>query len=384
MDTSVSRARQVGRRPGPRALRLASTLLLAGALTAFPRDARSDAAVAQVLIEQGKKAIDARDYATATHRLGRAREEDPAQIEAAYLLGTVYEKTKEPGKALSAYRAFRDAAAEQVRAGTLDKRLPPLVKKAEERIAALGKGEAELDALQAGFAQKVLEVARRLQQEDPDLARYALTKLLEVLPGQPDAQKLLDALGGTTKAASSAEAPIPGITQWTDLLVSQAIPPSDRVVYADGVLTIEQAGGSVFWTGSNLRAEEPAVLEIEFRCTQELATGWLVGLTFGRGEPDGPKADTFVNVFAQATKVIAVQVTGGRPVDLGTTVIPPLGDGWHRLAVGLEQGKVRIFLDGKKLSSASVPGRDSLDGGIGVFHQRCRAEIRTLRMGSAK
>lgn len=386
MRVTASRSRAPSTpRPLRRGLLPAVLLWLGfGAVAEVTREAHADAAVAQVLIDQGRKASDARDYATAIHRLGRAREEDPALIEAAYLLGTVYEKTKEPGKALSAYRDFRDAAAEQVRAGTLDKRLPPLVKKAEERIAVLGKGEAELDTLQAGFAQKVLELARRLQKEDPDLARHALERLLEVVPGQPEAKALLDALGGTTAAKPSEEAPIPGITRWTDLLVTKAIPASDVVVYEGGQMTIEQAGGSVFWTGSALQAEEPAVYEIEFRCTQELAPGWLVGLAVGRGAEGGPKADTFVNVFAQSTKVIAVQVTNGRPVDLGTTVVPPLGNGWHRLAVGLEQGKVRIFLDGKRLSSTSVPGRDSLEGAVGLVHQRCRAEVRTLRLGSAK
>jgi hypothetical protein len=207
MDTSVSRARQVGRRPGPRALRLASTLLLAGALTAFPRDARSDAAVAQVLIEQGKKAIDARDYATATHRLGRAREEDPAQIEAAYLLGTVYEKTKEPGKALSAYRAFRDAAAEQVRAGTLDNRLPPLVKKAEERIAALGRRGStpcRRDSRRRCSSRRgAAGGSRPGRYADESSWKCRPVSLMRESSSMP---------GGTAKAASSAEAPI-GITQ---------------------------------------------------------------------------------------------------------------------------------------------------------------------------
>lgn len=147
---------------------LSLALLLAWSSAGAARDARSDADVAQVLIDRGRKAIDARDYVTAARRLDRAREEDPALIEAAYLLGSVYEKTKEPGKALAAYRTFREDAAEQARAGTLDKRLVPSVKKAEERIAVLGKGEGELDALQAGFAQKVLEIAQRLLKEDPE------------------------------------------------------------------------------------------------------------------------------------------------------------------------------------------------------------------------
>ena len=350
---------------------------------AGPRVVRADPAVAQILIDQAKKAISSGDLDTAVQRLTRASEEEPAAIEATYLLGTVHERRKDPGKALAAYRAFRDAAAEQRRTDTLDKRLAPLVKKADERIAVLGKGEAELDALQVAFARKVLEAARRAQRDDPDLARHAATSLLAVVPGHAEARKFLDELGGST-STDRDPAPIPGIERWTDLLATKAIEPAARVTYADGMMSLEQTGGSVFWTSTGLRAEEPAVLEIEFRCTRELAAGWLVGVSFGRGSAADGKDAEFVNVFAQGSRVAAVQATEGRQVELGSTVVPPLGDRWHRLAVGLEQGKVRIFLDGKRLSSNSVPGRDSLEGEIGVIHQRCRADIRLLRLGSAR
>ncbi len=358
--------------------------LLAGLSQATTRQAGADPAVAQILIEQGRKAITQRNFAEAVQRLERACTEDPAQIEALYLLGTVYEKTKEPSKALAAYRSFRDLGAEQARVGALDKRLQPLQKKAQERIGLLGKGEAELEALQGGFAQKVLAFARSAAKDDPDLCQHALTRLLEVSPGQAEAQELLGRLGGEAKAAPGDKAPIPGITRWTDLIATRALLAGDRVTYGDIPLVIDAEGGSIFWTEEGVRAEEPAVLEIEFRCAKAHASGWLVGVAFGRGTEAEGRQDEFVTVFAQDSKVVTVLGTGGRQVDLGTTVVPPLGDRWHRLAAGMEQGKVRVFFDGKRLASLSVSGRDALDGEIGVFHQRCRAEFRVLRLGSAK
>ncbi len=369
---------------GPRlAWRVARWALLWFAAAGPRASSFADPAVAQILIEQGKKAISSGDLDTAVQRLTRATEEDPAALEATFLLGTIHERRKDLAKALAAFRTFRDAATEQRRTDALDKRMLPFLKKAEERIAVLGKGEAELDALQAAFARKVLETARRAQRDDPDLAKYAVSRLLAAIPGHPEARKLEDELGGST-TTDRDPAPIPGIHRWTDLLATKAIEPTARVSYADGMMALEQTGGSVFWTSSGLRAEEPAAFEIEFRCTQELAAGWVVGLSFGRGSAADGHDDEFVSVFAQASRVSAVQATDGRQVDLGTTVVPPLGDRWHRLGVGLEQGKVRVFLDGKKLSSTSVPGRDRLDGEVGVFHQRCHADVRVLRLGSAR
>jgi hypothetical protein len=293
---------------------------------------RADPAVAQILIDQAKKAISSGDLDTAVQRLTRASEEEPAAIEATYLLGTVHERRKDPGKALAAYRAFRDAAAEQRRTDTLDKRLAPLVKKAEERIAVLGKGEAELDALQVAFARKVLEAARRAQRDDPDLARHPATSLLAVVPGHAEARNFLDELRGSTSTTAIPRRS--GIERWTDLLATKAIEPAARVTYADGMMSLEQTGGSVFWTSTGLRAG-PAVLEIEFRCTRE-ARRRLAGGRVVRRSSAPPTGRRVRERLRAGSRVAAVQATEGRQVELGSGR-PPLGDRWHRLAVGLEQ-----------------------------------------------
>ena len=45
---------------------------------------------------------------------------------------------------------------------------------------------------------------------------------------------------------------------------------------------------------------------------------------------------------------------------------------------------MRVWLDGKRLLVSTVPGRKSLDGALGLFHQRCKCEIRMLRLGRAE
>lgn len=104
--------------------------------------ARADEEVAKFLLEQAKKSISLRRYDEAVTKLERARTEDPALLEASYLLGQVFEKMKQPGKALGAYRTFRDACAKK--GAALDKKIARLLARAEKRIATLGKGEREL------------------------------------------------------------------------------------------------------------------------------------------------------------------------------------------------------------------------------------------------
>ncbi len=352
--------------------------------------AGADEEVAKFLLSQAKKAISVRKYDEAVVKLQRVQEEDPTLLEAGYLLGQVFEKMKQPGKALGAYRTFRDACAAQ--GDGLEKKIARLLKKAQKRIATLGKGELELEKLQKAFGDDVVAFATRLQKSDEDIAVEALRRLVAIEPTHKAGNRLLSELTGEedlTNATGDIDpkaVPIGGIKVWDDLLAKRAIPPGGDTSYKRKVLTVDNEGNTIFWTDPAKRAPEVFVYEMEFRFTKEYANGYLVGLAFGQDEAVARKGGhEFVMAFAQKSLVTMVHASGTKNLDIGEAARKATRLGtWHRLTAAVEGRKVRVFLDGKQVINASVPGRKSLAGPVGIFHQRCVAEIRILRMGTKR
>lgn len=359
-------------------------LALGGGLPAL-----ADEGVAGFLIAEAKKAISKRNYGEAVVKLERALEEEPSLLEAAYLLGQVFEKKKEPSRALGAYRTFRDGCLE--RGSELDKKLARLLPRAEKRIALLGKGELELAKLQTAFAEELIRFARKVQEEDPDLAVDALRRLLSVAPESDAARRLLEDLtgedaGSPTDDTDPTGGAIRGITSWDDLLERRAIPPGTDIQYHRGVLTVDRRGGTIFWTDPFVRAPDTFVYEVEFRFLEEYSNGYLLGLAFALDEEAaGGGANDLVLAMGLKSTLTLAQSSGGRNIDVGESAIPsvPLGT-WRTLAVAVQGRKVRVFLDGKQRINSSVPGRRALSGPIGIFHQRSKVEIRRLRLGTGE
>ncbi len=352
-----------------------------------PPSARADEDVAAFLLQQAKKAVSVRKYDEAVVKLRRAREEDPKLLEAAYLLGQVFEKMKKPADALGAYRAFRDGCRAQ--GDALDKKLARLLKRAEKRIATLGKGEKELEKLQAAFGAKLVGFATRLQRDDEDIAVDALERLLSVEPQHEAANRLLGELKGTSTDDGTIDpkaSPIPGIERWDDLLARRAIPPGNNTSYKRKVLTIDNEGNTIFWTDPAKLAPEEFVYDMEFRFTKEHANGYLLGFAFAQDETVARRGGhEFVMAFAQKSLVTIVHASGGKNIDVGEAARKSSRLGtWHRLTVAIQGRKVRVFLDGKQVLNASVAGRKELSGRLGLFHQRCAAEIRMLRVGTKR
>jgi len=360
--------------------------LLAGVAGGNRADA--DEEVARFLLSGAKKAISVRKYDEAVVKLERARTEDPGLLEVAYVLGQVYEKKKEPGKALGAYRAFRDGCRSN--GAQLDAKTARLLKLAERRIATLGKGEVELEKLQRIFGNAVTGFAMRMHATDPDIAVDALRRVLAVAPEHGAARKLLDELVGSDDMTTSGgdidpkAVPIAGIKIWVDLLRQRAIPAGKETSYQSKVLTIDSEGGTIYWTDPFKRAPETFVYEMDFRFVKDYSNGYLVGLAFAHDDEvarGGGKE--FVMAFAQKSQATIVHASDDKNHEIAQTATKANKFGiWKRLTVAVEGRKVRVLLDGKQILNTSVPGRKKLSGPIGIFHQRCVAEIRMLRLGT--
>ncbi len=362
----------------------AATLLT---VVAWTPGADADEEVAAFLLKQAKKAISLRKYDEAVVKLRRVLDEDPKLLEASYLLGQVFEKMKKPGEALGAYRAFRDGCRAQ--GEKLDKKLARLLKRAEKRIATLGKGEVELAKLQAAFGKKIVGFASRHQREDGDIAVEALKRLLAVDPQHKDGRRMFGEITGTGGPSADGDpdagaTKIPGIDTWFDLLAKRAIPPGSNTSYKRKVLTVDNEGNTIFWTDPRKRAPDVFVYEMEFRFLEEYANGYLIGLAFAEDQDVSKQGGhEMVMAFAQKSQVTVVHASGGKNIDVGESTRRATKFGtWHRLTVAVDGRKVRVLLDGKQVVNASVPGRKSLAGPIGIFHQRCVAEVRVLRLGT--
>lgn len=371
-------------------LRSAAALLVWVCLLACPTaGARADEDVAKFLVSQAKKAISKRKFDEAIAKLERARTEAPDLAEAAYLLGTVYDKKKDAPGALAAYRDFRDICE---RLGSkLSSRDKRYLKKAEKRLEKLGSGGDALDAALDLFARRLTTLAMAWKDKDPDLARDAVRRVLAVRPKHKPAQDLLDAMNGAEALADTDDAtpegppsPIPGIKTWRDLLKHRDIPPDNERQYKRKILTLDQEDGSIFWTNGPVRAPKRFVYDMEYRVLESHRPGELIGFAFAQDEAKEEAGGMdVVMAFAQRSTLNLVHATGNNNKDIGevTSDAKPYGI-WRRLTIAVEGRKVYVYLDGKKLLSSSVSGRKSLEGPIGLFHQRCRCEIRMLRLGT--
>lgn len=347
--------------------------------------ATGDEEVAKFLFGQAKRAFAVRKYDEAVTKLQRVQVEDPELLEATFLLGQVFEKMKDPGKALGAYRQFRDACTAQGEA--LDKKTGRLLKRAAKRIGVLGKGEKEFDKLQDEFGKLLVAFAKRTSDTDADIAREALERGLSVHPTHVAMQEWLRKLGGdagTGGDSAPGTSPIRGIEKWDDLLARRAIPAGSSTDYEDKILTFDNEGGTVYWTGDGTSTPETLVYEIEFRFVKEYAPGHLLGLVFAKN--DALSRDTgseWIMAFAQKSLVKVVHASGKKNIEIADAATKPFHTGkWHTLTVAVEGRKVRVLLNGKQIVNSSIPGRKSLEGEIGIFHQRCVAEVRALRLGT--
>lgn len=363
-----------------RRIALALVLLAAGT------PARADEDVAKFLFGQAKRAFALRKYDEAVAKLLRVQEEDPSLLEATFVLGQVYEKMKQPGKALAAYRALRDACTAE--GATLDKKAERLLKRAQQRIGVLGKGEKAFDQAQDAFGDALVAFARRVHEDDPDIALDALRRGLSVHPKHAGLRQWHGKFGGGTatdsESAGGGWTPIPGIQRWDDLLARRAIPAGKSTEYEEGVLTFDNKGGTVYWTGDNTSAPDVFVFEIEFRFTKEHAPGHLLGLVFGKNdEMTRETGAEWVMAFAQKSIVKIVHASGKQNIEIADAATKPFRSGtWHKLTIAIQGRKVRLFVNGKQTLNSSIPGRKSLDGAIGIFHQRCAAEVRSMRLGT--
>lgn len=374
----------------PAAFARALAAVLAACLSVAPPAVAGDASLARFLLDGGKKALEKKQYDDALVKLQKAAAEDPTLAEAHYWIGLAHDRKGDVRPAVEAYRAFRDASAPKAAAGTLPRPEAALLAKANARLGTLAAAETELARLHEAFAAKAIAFAKSNFLREPRLAERAARAILAVVPSHEEAQKLLEKLGGAPVAAAPAGPPEAapkdplhaGIEKWHDFIATRLLDDSS-FTYEDGIMTVEREGGAFHWPPSALQTGSRYVLEIEARFVTQLKPTWWVGVAFAeRGK------GCFAVHFGDDELVLWELVSATGPTrDVATKSIDQVQlDAWHRLTVSVDGMSVRVHLDGVLVVESEIEAEDRKDlaGGIGIFHQGSRCEIRKFRMGTPK
>lgn len=345
-----------------------------------------DAGLAKFLLDAGKVDLQKGDLAGAVTKLEKARVEDPDLLEVLWVLGQVREKQAAGSEALRAFRDLLDGIDRKEKAATATKDESALRKRASARVEALGAGEKELRTAREAFVKGLLAFAKERAEKDKTIAARALRLLLEEDPSHAEAAQMLARLGAPAEAARPPESPAtpaapatpyPGITRWTDMIREKTLGFDEDWTYReDGVLAISKKGGTLTRPKDAIESGDRFAFEMEVRVTEELERGWAVGLEFAAEGQD------FLTAILLKSEIVLEQQRQGIRHDVGQADVKPIEIGtWHRLAVVVGEGKVQVWLDGKKALDATPTDAGTLAGDVGLFHQRCTAEFRVLRLG---
>ena len=380
----------------PRRLGLAAVVLTTFLFAIGGGIARAgDAELAKFLLKGACEDLGGKRYDDAIKKLRRVLEEDPTRIEALYWRGVALEKKADLPGALDAYRAFVVPVDAKGAAGGSSKEEQDLQRKAQARVDALSAGEGELAKLDDAFVGALLAFAKANSVKDPVIAVRALDALIAVRPGHEEARGLREKLGpwlpGSAAAPAGAEKQTPGdadaspfraVKAWTDLIAGRAFGTNDGWEYEKGVLVIDRAGaGALARPGKGMEFEAGSAYAYELECRFGEVRGEspIVGLAFGING-----GNLLLAILGPGFVVLHEEHEDARYDRSRTEVASFDASGWHRLGVLVKGQRVGVWLDGKRVAEYTVEDRPDLAGGLGLEHQHCRVEIRTLRWGPVR
>jgi tetratricopeptide (TPR) repeat protein len=351
--------------------------------TTGPLAFAQDTAVAKSLFDSGKQALSKKRYDEAVRFFRKALDESDDLIEAAYWEAQAHEKLKRSSAALAAYRNYLVLYEEKQALSEVSKAETALVAKSEKRVDKLAAGERALDALQQTFVDELMKFAVAHEEDDPSVARDALTGILTIDPEHPDARRRWEALDGggdDTSVGPAPKAP-PGPfarlkkKPWHDLIERKSLGTKTATYQGDSMF-VDLEGGSVMRPTERIRTGDRYLVEIDFRVLKEHQRTWLVGIVVGWAGED------FYTAFAQRSQVVLNRgnANSGQQEDVESHPMKPIDPArWHRLSVRIEGRAMVVWFDGDVVCRTEVEDAKSLQGEIGLFTQRCKVEYRLVR-----
>ena len=383
------------------ALRRVAYLLGACVLVAWvgapAREARGeDPALAEFLLKAGRTAFEKGDYDDAFSKLKKSAEESLQDFEVQYWLAITCEKREDLPLAVGYYRLFLRNVDGATKASVLPAGYGPLAKKARQRLDILAAATTERSKLDEALAAKLVALAGKHKASNPEAAKRAARWAWRLVGEAPEVRALLEQLDEDPRPRESQgpadpdivalqqEEPrkpfedLPAVTHGKNMLYQRVFGRHEHWSWDKGVVTIDCPDmGQLAWPVVEQTVGGRFIVELEGRVLAEHDAKWAVGPAFGQ-------RDAFIAVFFMRSQiVISRAVTGGGFKDLtgvGMTAIDPMA--WHRLAVRVDGTQLTVWLDGKQMIDHTMAQPLEATTGVGLWYQRAKVELRSLRHGA--
>ena len=335
------------------------------------------------MLKAGRTALAKNDCETAIEKFRKALAEFPDLIESMYWLGAAFEKKSDKAEALKSYRDYVRMFEDKKKNGEVSKEEIRLQGLASKRVDVLGVGEREFKKLETSFVEKLFQYARDNFVRDPALSLQALQILLDIAPDHTAAQRLFEKLGGKIEAppavesgAKSGVGPFRDVKNWNDMIEEKIFGSPPGWSYEQGKILVDMKDCGITFAKAMYSTGPNYAFELESKCLQEYERGWLMGLVFGERKGE------FAAVLFQKTQICFFEETPTGKIEPEPILMPPIAlDTWHRIGVIVKGPKVQIWFNGKKIRDYTFTSRPTYEGMVGIFHQRCKAEYRLVRIG---
>jgi len=345
--------------------------------------ALADAEAAKEFLKLGKAAVRKKKFSDAISRFEKALEEDPSLIEAQYWIAVALDRDGDKNGAIQAFRDFLARYGEKKAKGLASRGETKLERLGRKRLNVLAIWEAKFEKIEKTFISDLIKFARKYSATDSASAVKALKVLLEICPGHADAQAFLQRLGGAgpeepveSEAGPEIAAPFRKAHSWKDLLGLKIFRAKEKWTFEGKTLVGDLQDGMVFLPNTVIMSGSAYAVEIEARQLTEYHRGWLIGFIFGNRKGE------FLSAFFQKTQLVLHQELASGGTDLDKVAIPPIDPkAWHRLGAIVRGNSIEVWFDGKHILSGTHPTRSDLNGEIGLFQQRCKAQYRVIRSG---
>jgi tetratricopeptide (TPR) repeat protein len=361
---------------------LLSCLALGGLFLACV-PALADAEAAKEFLRLGKSALKKKKFDEAVTRFEKALGEDPGLIEAQYWIAVAFDKNGDKNRAIQAFRDFLARYGEKKAKGTASRGETRLEGLGRKRLNGLAIWEGKFEKIEKTFISDLIKFAREYSKKDTASAVKALKVLLKICPNHGDAQAFLRRLGGAGEEESDESedgpeiaAPFRKVHSWKDLLGLKIFKAKDKWTFEGKTLVGDLQDGMIFLPNTVIMSGSAFAVEIEARQLAEYHRGWLIGFIFGHRKGE------FLSAFYQKTQLVLRHELASGGTDLDKVAVPPVDPkAWHRLGAIVRGNAIEIWFDGKKVLSSTHPTRMDLNGEIGLFQQRCKAQYRVIRSG---
>jgi hypothetical protein len=352
-------------------------ILLLLALVSGLAASAGDRDVADFLFKKAEKAYRAHRYEDAVKGYQRARAEFTPLPEAAFGLALGLEKLDREAEALAAYRT---CVREVETAESPPSKWKSLARRAGYAIKRLRKRFADLDRLNRDFIDDCLAFAKKRREKSPRWARTALETVLRLDPANAEAKRLLKGVPALDPAATTKRETGPK-KAWGEPLVRtddlEGWSPglcepwscSGGVVVADA----RRHDGHINWVDDRT-FEGRFEIRVKVRVTDQRGDRLAFGVFLG-------DAKDYWHCFLIDSDDVFVMVEAdrGNNRDIKSSILSGFNSRkWHTIRIVIDRIEASVYLDDERLFTHMADRRDTFDGKVGLFAQRCRVEFREL------